>query len=188
VSNRPRALYDSSTRVCAVSLRFPSSLLPSPCRHEEADIRIRLNNVSRQAARLSVDGAKVRSPPIANTNRRHKRLTNSSFPLPAQVYLENISSQDGQVVINGSPMSVDERVEVEDHSVFAIGGRAFRFDYGEWPSSQAPRPPFPHLSHTLPCTARPPPTHAEPSYVPVETQRVSTLCLRRVRPCRHHYM
>ena len=29
------------------------------------------------------------------------------------------------MVINGLPMPVDERMEVEDHSVFAIGGRAF---------------------------------------------------------------
>jgi hypothetical protein len=75
--------------VCAISqsLRFfspqhrahrPSLRIPL-CSHEEADIRIRLSTVSRRAARLSVDGAKVRTGREEKREDGRRRTTNGSL-------------------------------------------------------------------------------------------------------------
>jgi len=81
-------------------------------RDAAADVRIRLAAVSRVALRLvRVAGGR------------------------GAVALVNTSSQASQVELNGAGAPRGAAVVLRHGDVFAVGGRAFRFDYGE---SQAP--------------------------------------------------
>ncbi len=48
-----------------------------------------------------------------------------------QVRIENVSDKTGQVSINGIDIEPGTGVALADHDIFAVGGRQFRFDYGE---------------------------------------------------------
>ena len=77
-------------------------------RDEHADVRIRLAAVSRIALRLTRDAASGR------------------------VLLHNTSSTAAQVALNGVEGAGRVAPAALRHGdVFSIGGRAFRFDYGE---------------------------------------------------------
>jgi hypothetical protein len=77
-------------------------------RDEHADVRIRLAAVSRVALRLTRDAASGR------------------------VLLRNTSSTATQVALNGVEGAGRAAPAALRHGdVFSIGGRAFRFDYGE---------------------------------------------------------